>query len=666
MYYFPYTNFHDLNLDWIIEYVKSTKSEIEDLINQFENLIVQTTGDSTNKVMSQNAVTVQLNYLSSRINTLNTTVEELTAKLNEDIANLAEFETETDSNFSSDRNRLSTIENALTRFYVIVTHTKEGNTLNVSFSDLLNYRSIANVRYYIKDDVNKFVRTAYEVGNPTSTMQIQTSPYSQENCVYRADISFVSSTIVYSTLPIIAVSQSSGTSQTAVMSQRAVTECINNLILYVKFTITADTSRCNYSFETIRTYITNKQFVYGDVTFVEKNARYYCSVYSASSERIYFRAIPSYDSSQSLTVVLNSNDEVSYTLPNLGVLPYYPRYVISSDGKTISGNQLAVLQNIFNAIVVNNYSPQIYLNITTDNVIEQLYVDSANSTGYVLRNNNYIITYTTTPSATIEPVDPGDKIVKVTVTEKSNKTFTADYTYDEIINLIDAGALICCAVKITDQHYEYYMLTRRIPNNIYFAEVYTTIRSVNNKQLIININNIVQITEKPGVTTFTLMSDGETVPSSQLTTLQNILNAITVNLEYPQIYLNITTDNVTEQLYVDSANSTGYVLRNNNYIITYTTTPSVTIEAVEKVFTSSVTGITRIAAGAATGYNILKIIGTDVDLTNYYIVDADITNLIGGVSTLISVSQVAGHPVILIYTNAVAFSGSWTVTCRHK
>ena len=71
MYYFPYTNFHDLNLDWIIEYVKSAKSEIEDLINQFENLIVQTTGDSINKVMSQNAVTVQLNYLSSKINTLN-------------------------------------------------------------------------------------------------------------------------------------------------------------------------------------------------------------------------------------------------------------------------------------------------------------------------------------------------------------------------------------------------------------------------------------------------------------------------------------------------------------------------------------------------------------------------------------------------------------------
>lgn len=402
MYYFPYTNFHDLNLDWIIEYVKSAKSEIEDLINQFENLIVQTTGDSTNKVMSQNAVTEQLNYLSSRINTLNTTVEELTAKLNEDIANLAEFETETASNFSSDRNRLSTLENSLTRFYVFVRHTATEDTINVSMSELLNYRTIANVRYYIQDSVNNFIRYAYEAYSPQSTtMMIQTLPFTNENAVYRATINLTSGAIIYSSVGIVPISQSSGQSQTSVMSQRAVTEFVNT-----------------------------------------------------------------------------SN------------LPRYPRFEIQSDGETIPAGQLTILQNILNAIVANNYSPQIYLNITTDNVTEQLYVDSANSTGYVLRNNNYIITYTTTPSVTIEPV--------------------------------------------------------------------------------------------------------------------------------------------------------------------------------EKVFTSSATGIFRIAAGAVTGYNILKIIGTDVDLTNYYIVDADITTLIGGDSTLISVSPVSGVPVILIYTNGVAFSGSWTVTCRHK
>lgn len=402
MYYFPYTNFHDLNLDWIIEYIKSAKSEVEDLMNQFENLIVQTTGVSTTQVMSQNAVTVQLNFLSSRINTINTTVEELTAKLNEDIANLAEFETETASNFSSDRQRLSNIENALTRFYVFVRHTETENTINVSMAELLNYRTRANVRYYISDSVNNFVRYAYEAYSPQSTtMMIQTLPFTNENAVYRATINITSGTITYAGIGLIGVSQSSGQSQTSVMSQRAVTDFVNT-----------------------------------------------------------------------------SN------------LPMYPRFEILSDGETIPSGQLTILQNILNAIVVNNYSPQIYLKITTDNVTEQLYVDSANSAGYVLRNNNYIITYTTAPSVTIEPV--------------------------------------------------------------------------------------------------------------------------------------------------------------------------------EKVFTSSVTGITRIAAGVETGYNILKIIGTDVDLTNYYIVDADITNLKGGVSTLISVSPVSGVPVILIYSNGVAISGSWTVTCRHK
>lgn len=403
MYYFPYTNFHDINLDWIIEYIKSAKSEIEDLINQFENLIVQTTGDSTTQVMSQNAVTTQLNFLSTRINSLNTTIEELTTKVNQDISNLATFEGETESNFNSDRLRLSTIENALTRFYVVVTHTDKDTTCNVSMPELLSYRTKANVRYYIIDAVNNFTRYAYEVYSPTSSsaVMIQTMPFAAENAVYRATLYIVSGDILYSVISLVSVVQSSGKSQTSVMSQRAVTDFVNT-----------------------------------------------------------------------------SN------------LPRYPRFVISSDGETISSGQLTILQNILNAIVVNNYSPQIYLNITTDNVTEQLYVDSANSTGYVLRNNNYIIKYTTTPSATIEPV--------------------------------------------------------------------------------------------------------------------------------------------------------------------------------EKVFTSSTTGITRIAEGAATGYSILKIIGTDVDLTNYYIVDADITNLIGGDSTLISVSPVSGVPVILIYTNAVAFSGSWTVTCRHK
>lgn len=492
MYYFPYTNFHDINLDWIIEYVKSAKSEIEDLINQFENLIVQTTGDSTNKVMSQNAVTVQLNFLSSRINTLNTTVEELTAKLNDDIANLAEFETETASNFTSDRNRLSTIENNLTRFfYVFVRHTATEDTINVSMSELLNYRTRANVRYYIQDTVNNFVRYAYESYSPQSlTMMLQTLPFTNENAVYRATINVTSGGITYSVIGLIAVSQSSGQSQTSVMSQRAVTEAVNKTSLHVKFTISPQSSRCNYSFATISEYIGQKSVVYGDVTWTAQGRTTYCYLYSNDASAINFKELASYGAKSTFDISLTASDQVAYSEKSLGYISPYPYFVISSDGETVPSGQLTILQNILNAIVVNNYSPQIYLNITTDNVTEQLYVDSANSTGCVLRNNNYIITYTKKPSITIEPV--------------------------------------------------------------------------------------------------------------------------------------------------------------------------------EKVFTSSVTGITRVAEGPEKGFNILKIIGTDIDLTNYYIVDADITNLIGGVSTLISVSPVSGAPVILMYSNGVAFSGSWTVTCRHK
>lgn len=490
MYYFPYTNFHDLNLDWIIEYVKSAKSEIESLIKQFENLIVQTTGDSTNKVMSQNAVTVQLNFLSSRINSLNTTVEELTNKVNQDIANLASFEGETESNFNSDRLRLSTIENALTRFYVVIKRTSSDITINVSMSDLLNYRTRANVRYYLLDSDNS-TYSLYESGLPTSpTVGLKTLPFSKTNNLIYIGINTVSNNIYYEKMPIVEVSQSSGTSQTSVMSQRAVTEAVNKTSLYVKFTISPETSRCNYSFATISEYIAQKSVVYGDVSFTSTGKRICCYLYSNDASAINFKELASYGAKSSFDISLTSTDQVAYSEKSLGYISHYPYFVISSDGETIPSGQLTILQNILNAIVVNNYSPQIYLNITTDDVTEQLYVDSANSTGYVLRNNNYIITYTNAPSATIEPV--------------------------------------------------------------------------------------------------------------------------------------------------------------------------------EKVFTSSATGFARIAVGEKTGYNILKIIGTDVDLTNYYIVDADIANLIGGDSTLISVSPVSGVPVILIYTNGVAFSGSWNVTCRHK
>lgn len=520
MYYFPYTNFHDLNLDWIIEYVKSAKSEIEDLINQFENLIVQTTGDSTNKVMSQNAVTVQLNFLSSRINTLNTTVEELTAKLNEDIANLAEFETETASNFSSDRQRLSTIENALTRFYVFVRHTETENTINVSMSELLNYRTRANVRYYIADAVKNFVRCAYEADSPrATTLMIQTLPYANENTVYRATIDLTSGDILYAGIGLIGVSQSSGQSKTAVMSQKATTDELNK------------------------------------------------SLHSVGRYGVDVNGSP-YDD-------LNS-------LPGNIMIEY-----INFDGiaNKPDGDFVSAQAHTYRPYPQSSFIVESFYGRTSNNLLT-LYIRNLLSSGW----------------------QPWIKVNTANIVQESGESDTD-------------------------------VMSQRAVTNF--------------------VNNL------PRYPRFVIQSDGKTIPSGQYIILENIRTAIISNYS-PQINLKITTDNVIEQLYVDSAKSSGFVLRNNNYIITYTIAPSATIEPVEKVFTSSVTGIYRIAAGGETGYNILKIIGTDVDLTNYYIVDADITNLIGGVSTLISVSQVSGVPVILLYSNGVAFSGSWTVTCRHK
>lgn len=523
MYYFPYTNFHDINLDWIIEYVKSAKSEIEDLINQFENLIVQSTGNSTNKVMSQNAVTVQLNFLSSRINTINTAVEELTAKLNEDIANLAEFETETASNFSSDRQRLSTIENAITCFYIFIRHTETENTINVSMSELINYRTRANVRYYIADDVNNFVRYAYEAHSPLSTtMMLQTLPYANENAVYRATIDITSGAILYAKIGLIGVSHSLGQSRTAVMSQKVTTDELNKSLHSIgRYGVNVDGSP------------------YNDINNLPGNIMI---------EYMNFDG-------------LANKPDGDFEIAQVHTYRPYPQ----------------------SAFIIESFYGR-----TSSNLLN-LYIRCLMPTGW----------------------QPWLKVNTANIVQKSGESDTD----------------VMSQRAVTD---------------------------------FVNTSNL------PRYPRFVIQSDGKTVPSGQLTILQNILNAIVVNNYSPQIYLNITTDNVTEQLYVDSANSTGYVLRNNNYIITYTTAPSATIEPVEKVFTSSATGIVRIAVGPVTGYNILQIIGTDVDLTNYYIVDADITKLIGGDSTLISVSPVSGHPAILIYTNGVAFSGSWTVTCRHK
>lgn len=70
---FPYTNFHDLNLDWIIEQVKKygstieeidveLRGEIEDAIAYMQTNIVQTTSDIINEYIEEGGISVGVTY----------------------------------------------------------------------------------------------------------------------------------------------------------------------------------------------------------------------------------------------------------------------------------------------------------------------------------------------------------------------------------------------------------------------------------------------------------------------------------------------------------------------------------------------------------------------------------------------------------------------------
>lgn len=482
MHIFPYTNYHDINLDWIIEYLNSAKIELESLVSQFENLIVQTTGTSTEHVMSQNAVTVQLNYLSTRINTVNT-----------DISNINEHIATIDNNIDSLALRVTALETAVSRFYVIINRTSSSVTMNVSPSELLLYRERTNVCYYINDTVNIFVRWAYNAYSPTSTTTyIQTLPYADENAVYRVTIT-AEGDLTFNTIRLVSISQTTGASQTSAMSQRATTKAIADAKDVVWLPILTNASGVLY---------TNKGFN-ECLALLLANSNYVCFVENADLNRYFY--VESFSSTQI----------DAYSIP--------------------------------------------------------------------------------TPSG----IDM--------------------YTY-----------------KIT-----------------YTPEGLT--RTVVGTSVSLRIPRIV------------LQVSGTSVAIAAPVTLYGAIN----NGYSPQIYVFFEDDNVTEQFYIDSFSTDGYVLRNNNWILTYThVTQRATIEEVEKVFTSTATGVQRIAEGATTGYNLLTIDDPTIDLSNYYIIDTDITNLSGGsdlVSTsLLSTVNYNDHPKITIYSNGVAFSGSWAITCKHK
>ena len=63
---FPYTNFHDLNLDWILQIVQNAQKVLKD----YESLIVNEEGSGVDVVMSQKATTDSLNSIRTSIDIL--------------------------------------------------------------------------------------------------------------------------------------------------------------------------------------------------------------------------------------------------------------------------------------------------------------------------------------------------------------------------------------------------------------------------------------------------------------------------------------------------------------------------------------------------------------------------------------------------------------------
>lgn len=63
---FPYSNFHDLNLDWVLRVVQ----EAQEVLKDYESLIVNEEGSGVNVVMSQKATTDSLNSIRTSIDIL--------------------------------------------------------------------------------------------------------------------------------------------------------------------------------------------------------------------------------------------------------------------------------------------------------------------------------------------------------------------------------------------------------------------------------------------------------------------------------------------------------------------------------------------------------------------------------------------------------------------
>lgn len=59
---FPYSNFHDINLDWLINEVKKVVAETDDAIKYMKDNIYETTKSIIEKAIIDGTITVAVTY----------------------------------------------------------------------------------------------------------------------------------------------------------------------------------------------------------------------------------------------------------------------------------------------------------------------------------------------------------------------------------------------------------------------------------------------------------------------------------------------------------------------------------------------------------------------------------------------------------------------------
>ena len=137
-YKYPYTDFHRLNLDWLIEYVQKLTAG-----NLTKDDIMQALGDAADKVISQKAVTDILNARRQEVETeLNTKFDKLM---------IAQTTGDADNKVMSQKavtDAIADVVADITKTYVSIYKDGSGWSATKEYSEVINSLSEINWKYY--------------------------------------------------------------------------------------------------------------------------------------------------------------------------------------------------------------------------------------------------------------------------------------------------------------------------------------------------------------------------------------------------------------------------------------------------------------------------------------------------------------------------------------